>query len=125
LKTQSQKRLTIGQLSGIIYQVMKTAIHPEVFETKVHCNSCGTDFVTHTTVPSITVDICSECHPFYTGKQKLIDTANRVAKFEARRAAKAAHDEKNAAVVNKKEDPKLAKVQAELESETVDVKPEA
>jgi len=103
---------------------MKTAIHPEVFETKVHCNGCGTEFVTHTTVPSITVDICSECHPFYTGKQKLIDTANRVAKFEARRAAKAAHDEKNAAVVNKKEDPKLAKVQAELESETVDTKPE-
>ena len=104
---------------------MKTAIHPETFETKVHCNGCGTDFVSRSTVPAIEVEICSECHPFYTGKQKLIDTANRVAKFEARRAAKVAHDEKNAAVENKKEDPKLAKIQTELETETVDTKAKA
>jgi large subunit ribosomal protein L31 len=104
---------------------MKTAIHPQVFETTVHCNGCNTTFTTHTTVRDITVDICSNCHPFYTGKQKLIDTANRVAKFEARRAAKAKLDEQTAAVQNEQEDPKLAEIQTEIESETVEAKPEA
>lgn len=63
---------------------MKAGIHPELKETKVHCNGCGTDFTTRSTVDSITVEICSNCHPFYTGKQKLVDTAGRVDKFRAR-----------------------------------------
>lgn len=83
--------------------VMKAGIHPELFDTKVHCNGCGTDFVTRATVPEITVEICSSCHPFYTGKQKLVDTAGRVEKFEARRkAAKAANEAKLAKEIKDK-----------------------
>jgi large subunit ribosomal protein L31 len=98
---------------------MKAAIHPELFETKVHCNGCNTNFTLRTTVPEITVEICSNCHPFYTGKQKLIDTAGRVDKFRARQeaATKAAATE---AKRQNARDTKAAKLQAELESETVE-----
>jgi large subunit ribosomal protein L31 len=65
---------------------MKAGIHPEIKDTKVHCNGCGIEFTTRATVDSITVEICSNCHPFYTGKQKLVDTAGRVEKFKARTA---------------------------------------
>ena len=102
---------------------MKTGIHPEVFETTVHCNGCNTTFTSHTTVPEIVVEICSNCHPFYTGKQKLIDTAGRVDKFKARQAEATKRAEKKAATENKK-DPQVAKLQAELQTETVDT-PEA
>lgn len=98
---------------------MKTAIHPEVFETTVHCNSCNTTFTTHTTVKSIEVEICSNCHPFYTGKQRLVDTAGRVDKFNARRAKADKLAEAQAERQNRK-DAELAKVQAELQKETVD-----
>jgi large subunit ribosomal protein L31 len=101
---------------------MKTAIQPKTFETKVHCNSCDTSFTSDSTVPEITVEICSNCHPFYTGKQKLIDTANRVAKFNARRATKAKLDEEAAAAANKK-DAGLTKTQKEIKTETVEAKP--
>ncbi len=80
---------------------MKTGIHPEVFETTVHCNGCNTTFTTHTTVKDITVEICSNCHPFYTGKQKLVDTAGRVDKFKARQAAATKHAESKAAKTKK------------------------
>ncbi len=103
---------------------MKAGIHPEVFETTVHCNGCNTTFTSHTTVKEITVEICSNCHPFYTGKQKLVDTANRVARFEALQAAKAKLDEQTAAKKNK-QDAKLAKIQTELQDETVDAEAEA
>lgn len=56
-------------------------------ETKVTCSGCGTTFESRSTVPTIEVEICSQCHPFYTGKQKLVDTAGRVDKFMARRKA--------------------------------------
>jgi large subunit ribosomal protein L31 len=98
---------------------MKTAIHPQVFETTVHCNGCNTTFTTHSTVKDITVEICSNCHPFYTGKQKLIDTAGRVDKFKARMAKAGAYAEASAARENQK-DAELAKVQAELQKDTVD-----
>jgi len=65
---------------------MQTEIHPDYVECKVHC-SCGNEFTTRSTVPSLRVELCSECHPFYTGKQKLVDTGGRVERFE-RRAAK-------------------------------------
>jgi len=73
---------------------MKTDIHPN-YNTgiKVVC-ACGNDFVTGSTLDSITVEVCSECHPFYTGKQKLVDTAKRVDKFQAR-MAKAEEASKN------------------------------
>ena len=65
---------------------MKTEIHPEYVEAHVRC-TCGNEFTTRSTQPEIHVEICSNCHPFYTGKQKLVDTGGRVERFQ-RRAAK-------------------------------------
>jgi large subunit ribosomal protein L31 len=59
---------------------MKTAIHPEYHATKVTC-ACGETFETGSTKENLRVEICSKCHPFYTGKQKLIDAGGRVDKF--------------------------------------------
>ena len=67
---------------------MKTDIHPTYTECKVHC-SCGNEFVTRSTVSELRVELCSECHPFYTGKQKLVDTGGRVERFQRRYAKKA------------------------------------
>ncbi len=59
---------------------MKKDIHPNYFQTKVRC-ACGNEFVTGSTKENIRVEICSKCHPFFTGKQKLMDTAGRVERF--------------------------------------------
>lgn len=59
---------------------MKQGIHPEYNEVMVHC-ACGASFQTRSTAKSISVEICSSCHPFYTGRQKLVDTAGRVERF--------------------------------------------
>jgi large subunit ribosomal protein L31 len=59
---------------------MKTGIHPEYKETTVSC-ACGNTFTTRSTAKNIHVEICSSCHPFFTGKQKLVDSAGRVDKF--------------------------------------------
>jgi len=59
---------------------VKTDIHPEYATVTVKC-ACGSEFQTRSTVSDISTDICSQCHPFYTGKQKLIDTAGRVERF--------------------------------------------
>jgi large subunit ribosomal protein L31 len=64
---------------------MKLEIHPNYVECKVHC-SCGNEFMTRSTVESLRVELCSECHPFYTGKQKLVDTGGRVERFQRRYA---------------------------------------
>ncbi len=64
---------------------MKEKIHPDYKECKVTCG-CGNTFMTRSTKPELHVDICSACHPFYTGKQKFIDTAGRVEKFQKRHA---------------------------------------
>lgn len=60
---------------------MKKDIHPEYVETKVTC-SCGNSFTTQSTKSELHIEICSDCHPFYTGKQKLIDSGGRVQRFE-------------------------------------------
>jgi large subunit ribosomal protein L31 len=63
---------------------MKKEIHPEYYtDTKVAC-ACGHAFVTGSTLKEIRVELCSNCHPFYTGTQKLVDTARRVEKFKER-----------------------------------------
>lgn len=64
---------------------MKSGIHPEYVVTEVTC-TCGNTFTTHSTAISgkISVEVCSACHPFYTGKQKILDTGGRVARFQAR-----------------------------------------
>lgn len=59
---------------------MKSGIHPKYVDCEISCG-CGNTFTTRATVPSIRVEICSECHPFYTGKQKFVDAAGRVDKF--------------------------------------------
>jgi len=63
--------------------IMKADIHPDYVVTQVKC-SCGNTFTTHSTQPSISVELCNECHPFYTGKQKLVDTGGRIDRFERR-----------------------------------------
>jgi large subunit ribosomal protein L31 len=64
---------------------MKTGIHPEYFKTTVHC-ACGHEFETGSTVKEINIEICSQCHPFFTGKQKLVDSAGRVERFKRKYA---------------------------------------
>ena len=60
---------------------MRPDIHPEYTETTISC-ACGTSYVTRSTVPDLRVAICSKCHPFFTGRQRLVDTAGRVEKFQ-------------------------------------------
>jgi large subunit ribosomal protein L31 len=67
---------------------MRTGIHPNYKQVKVSC-SCGATWTTGSTVEEIKLDICSNCHPFYTGTQRLIDTAGRVDKFRKRYARNA------------------------------------
>ena len=60
---------------------MRPDIHPEYTQTTISC-ACGTSYVTRSTVPDLRVAICSKCHPFFTGRQRLVDTAGRVEKFQ-------------------------------------------
>ena len=62
---------------------MKEGIHPEYKEVEVVC-ACGEKFTTRSTAAKIHVEICSACHPFYTGQQKIVDTAGRVERFRRR-----------------------------------------
>ena len=65
---------------------MKSDIHPDYTETTVRC-SCGNTFVTRSTVDGdLTVELCNECHPFFTGRQKLVDSGGRVERFQKRYA---------------------------------------
>jgi len=106
---------------------MKNDIHPKYYPNcKVIC-VCGNTFLTGSTEPEIKVELCSACHPFYTGKQKLVDTARRVEKFEAKiktgvdvaktkkgkkvkRAARAVVRAKKEVVVKQKDFKKIAQV---------------
>lgn len=92
---------------------MKTDLHPEWVETAVKCNGCGHAFTSHSTVAEITVEICSNCHPFYTGKQKFLDTAGRVDKFKARQAA-----------ASKLKSSAKGKIETKLEDKTVTLESE-
>ncbi|MGH7754323.1 MAG: 50S ribosomal protein L31 [Gemmatimonadales bacterium] len=64
---------------------MKAGIHPVYQRAEVHC-ACGNQFVTRSTIPVIHVEICAKCHPFFTGKQKLVDSAGRVERFRKKYA---------------------------------------
>ncbi len=64
---------------------MKTDIHPEYVTAEVSC-TCGNTFTTRSTKPDIRVEICSNCHPFYTGRQKLVDSGGRVERFQRKLA---------------------------------------
>ncbi|MDO8452174.1 MAG: 50S ribosomal protein L31 [bacterium] len=87
---------------------MKAQIHPQYFQASVRC-ACGNTFTTGSTVEEIKVDICSACHPFYTGQMKFVDTAGRVDKFKTRLQAQSKK-------VSKKE-KRLMKKQAKIEEE--------
>lgn len=68
-----------------VEEELKKGIHPEYFDTTVTC-ACGNVIKTRSTVKNIRVEICSACHPFFTGKQKLVDTAGRVERFRRKYA---------------------------------------
>jgi len=74
---------------------MKKGIHPEYKKTIVHC-ACGNEFETGSTADEIKVEICSACHPFFTGKQKLVDSAGRVERFKKKYAKFANKDKAQA-----------------------------
>ena len=62
---------------------MKTDIHPEYQDATITC-SCGNSWETRSTKPKMTVDVCAACHPFFTGEQRIVDTAGRVERFRRR-----------------------------------------
>lgn len=67
---------------------MKAAIHPTYYEKVIATCACGATYTVGSTKDSISVEICSACHPFYTGQEKVLDTTGRVDKFKKRMAAK-------------------------------------
>lgn len=94
---------------------MKTAIHPEYHSNiTVKCVSCDNEFITGSTQAKVSIEVCSQCHPFFTGKQRLVDSARRVEKFKQRTEAQATLSKDR---VTKKEKNELrAKKQAEKSS---------
>lgn len=62
---------------------MKAKIHPDYVEATVHC-ACGNTWQTRATKPALRVEVCSQCHPFFTGEQRIVDTAGRVERFKRR-----------------------------------------
>jgi len=62
---------------------VKSGIHPKYYETTITC-ACGAEYPTRSTVKKLVTDICSACHPFFTGQQKIVDTAGRVERFRKR-----------------------------------------
>ncbi len=74
---------------------MKPKIHPNYVESTVHC-ACGNSWQTHSTKPDLHVEICSNCHPFFTGQQRIVDTAGRVERFNKRFAKTAVAKNKKA-----------------------------
>lgn len=85
---------------------MKTGVHPNYVTSQVSC-ACGSTFTTRSTKPVIKLEICSSCHPFYTGRQRLVDTAGRVDRFKKRFAKT-----EGQMVVRKKAEMKVKKLEA-------------
>ena len=80
----AEKRPGIWLLVNIIFGVtMKKGIHPNYIESTVSC-ACGNSFKTLSIKPVMKVDVCSKCHPFFTGQQRILDTAGRVERFRRR-----------------------------------------
>lgn len=104
---------------------MKKEIHPDYQKTTITC-SCGNSFETRSTVKDIKVEICSVCHPFYTGKQKLVDTAGRVDKFRSKIEAAKKLQQKNKEQSKKKNDTKEDKTENKenLSEEIAEIKEE-
>ena len=88
---------------------MREKIHPKYVDCKVTCG-CGTTFMTRSTQPEIRVEICSACHPFYTGKQRFVDSAGRVEKFKKRFSEESTQTQLAKSKENKKRRVKKEKV---------------
>jgi large subunit ribosomal protein L31 len=84
---------------------VKPNIHPEYNEITVHC-ACGHSWTTRSTAKELHLDICSNCHPFFTGRQKLIDTEGRVDRFTKKFGAQTSESRKTAAKAKKAETAK-------------------
>lgn len=98
---------------------MKPGIHPEYNEVTVVC-ACGNSFVTRSTKPELRLEVCSECHPFFTGKQRYVDSAGRVEKFQRKYEGFYAEQEKRKADLEAKaakRDAELAAAAAAAEAE--------
>lgn len=93
---------------------MKANVHPTYYQTSVSC-ACGNKFVVGSTSQTLTVDICSKCHPFFTGEQKFLDVLGRVDKFVAKRQAASSYVKKD----KKGQDAKSAKPKSLKEMLTV------
>ena len=91
---------------------MKKDIHPKYYNDVTMKCACGASFKAGSTLPEINMELCSNCHPFYTGKQKLVDTAGRVDKFKARTAKQA-----EVAAVRKGKKSKKAKAKAKKQGD--------
>jgi len=74
---------------------MKTKIQPKYFDAKVHCVTCGQEFIMGSTVKEIKLDTCNKCHPFYTGTQTFVQAAGRIEKFNKRYGINTNKDVKN------------------------------
>lgn len=98
---------------------MKDKIHPKYFETTITC-ACGNVIHTRSTVKNIHVEICSNCHPFFTGKQKLIDTAGRVERFRRKYKSLEEKKEKKEAESVEKQDSALRQAQGGEQSQTAE-----
>src|SRR5438067_10617034 len=79
---------------------MKPAIHPKYYDVEARC-ACGATWKTRSTKPELHLEICSNCHPFFTGKQKLLDTEGRVERFTKKYGAQTLETRKNAAAAAK------------------------
>ena len=87
---------------------MKEGIHPKYLEVEARC-ACGNMFKTRSTKPELHLEICSACHPFFTGRQKLIDTEGRVERFNKKFGTQTSEQRKTAAKVAKATKPAAAK----------------
>src|SRR3954465_2746489 len=85
---------------GTKEQAVKEGIHPKYFDVEARC-ACGTTWKTRSTKPELHLEICSSCHPFFTGKQKLLDTEGRVERFSKKYGAQTSESRKTAAAAAK------------------------
>jgi large subunit ribosomal protein L31 len=86
---------------------VKEGIHPKYFDVEARC-ACGATWKTRSTKPELHLEICNNCHPFFTGRQKLIDTEGRVERFTKRFGAQTSESRKQAAKVSKQSKQKAA-----------------
>jgi len=103
---------------------MKKDIHPQYEEATVRC-SCGNTFTTRSTKKELHVELCSQCHPFYTGKQKLVDSGGRVDRFKRRLEKRAEPVEPKAAKMAPKAEPAKAEPVEAAASEAEPVEADA